>query len=111
MAAGGEVMSQTTNYLKAQLHRAQNQDEKTVVVSTLDLAEILQQIESAIGRERVEFAGQHFGWCRPNDVRSMCNGTRFYITVRRKKNDDYNTSVCFASLPEVVKTDAAEVEA
>lgn len=92
-------MSQTIDYLRAQLHRAQNQGDKTVSIATLDLQELIQISQSIIDKANKEVMGQHAGWCRSAHLREMCSGKRFRMTVRRQKTDEFDTSLGFKSLP------------
>ncbi|WP_338806862.1 hypothetical protein V8U11_06575 [Pseudomonas chlororaphis] len=88
-------MSQTTSYLLASLHRAMHQGDKTLTVSTLDLKEVLAELQSIKTREEMKCSGGALvGWADPAKVREMREGKRFYLTVRRKKNEHFSKQVC-----------------
>ncbi|WDH24076.1 hypothetical protein [Pseudomonas chlororaphis] len=88
-------MSQTIGYLLASLHRAQHQGDKTLNVSTLDLKEVLAELQSIKTREEMKCSGGALvGWADPVKVREMREGKRFYLTVRRKKSEHFSKQVC-----------------
>lgn len=103
-------MTQTIDYLRAQLHRAQNQGDKTLTIACLDLQELIASLQSVTDNAKNHAVGQHAGWCRAADLRGICGGQRFRITMRRKKNEEFNTSVCFKELPPIVKEVIDETE-
>lgn len=96
-------MTQTIDYLRAQLHRAQNQGEKTITIACLDLQELIASLQSVTENAKNDIVGQHAGWCRAADLRGICGGQRFRITMCRKKTEEFDTSVCFKELPPIVK--------
>lgn len=82
-------MSQTIMFIQADMHRAINSGQRDVVVSVLDLKELLGAVESARARERNEKCGVVFGFVRKETLKQMRSGNLLYLKIRRKKKDDY----------------------
>lgn len=86
-------MKSTILFLQADMHRAINSGQRDVVVSVLDLKELLGAVESAATKERNEKCGVVFGFVRAETLKEMRRGNALYLSIRRKKNDEYNTPV------------------
>lgn len=85
--------NKTLMYIQADMHRAINSGQRDVVVSVLDLKELLGAVESANARGRNEKCGVIFGFVRKETLNEMRRGHALYLSIRRKKNDEYNTPV------------------
>lgn len=90
-------MSGVSNFLLAELHRAQHQGAKTMEVSTAELSELLAKLESA---ERP--MGKPVGWASADKLEAMRHGARKYVTVALYKSDKFNEQV--VSLPREVES-------
>jgi len=86
-------MNKTLAYIQADMHRAINAGRKSIEVSVLDLKELLGAVESAAARERNEKCGVIFGFVRTETLKEMRSGNVLYLSIRRKKNDEYRTPV------------------
>lgn len=82
-------MNQTLMFIQADMHRAINDGQSSLVVSVADLKELLGAVESARTREKNEKFGVVFGFVRKETLKQMRSGNLLYLTIRRKKKDDY----------------------
>ena len=88
-------MTQATDYLKASLHRAINQGDKSLTISTLDLKEALAELESLHTHQNLNRPGTPLvGWADPQKIQEMRQGQRRYLTVSRKKGETFTRQVC-----------------
>lgn len=86
-------MNKTLMYLQADMHRAINSGQRDIVVSVLDLKELLQEVLKAEGREVAEKVGHGCGWINPEKLRDLRSGKRFYCTIRLRKNDEFSEQI------------------
>lgn len=86
-------MNKTLMFLQADMHRAINNNQRDLVVSVLDLNELLAAVAKAEGREVVEKVGHGCGWINPDKLRDLRSGKRFYATIRLRKNDEFNEQI------------------
>lgn len=86
-------MNKTLMYLQADLHRTINNGGKSLTISVLDLKELLGAVESAQAREQHEKCGVIFGFVATETLKNMRSGRALYLTIRRKKNDEYSNPV------------------
>lgn len=86
-------MNKTLMYLQADLHRTINNGGSSLTISVLDLKELLGAAESAQAREQHEKCGVVFGFVATETLKNMRSGRALYLTIRRKKNDEYCTPV------------------
>lgn len=94
-------MSQATDYLKASLHRAINQGDKSLSISTLDLKDLLAELESLRTRQDPKRPGEPLvGWANPAKIQQMRQGQRRYLTVSRKKGETFTLQVCALSMQQ-----------
>lgn len=95
-------MTQAINYLKASLHRAINQGDKSLNISTLDLKELLAELESLRTRQDPKRPDEPLvGWADPAKIQQMRQGQRRYLTVSRKKGETFTQQVCASSAQQV----------
>lgn len=91
--------SQAANYLRASLHRAINQGDKSLAVSTLDLKDTLAELERL---QNLKDPGRPdkpmFGWADPHAIQLMRQGRRRYLTISRKKSCTHTQQVGSALL-------------
>lgn len=93
-------------YIQADMHRAINSGQRDVVVSVLDLKELLGLVESAAARERNEKCGVVFGFVRKETLSEMRSGKALFLSIRRKKNDEYSTPVYCDPLTKLIDATA-----
>lgn len=86
-------MNKTMMYLMADMHRAINEGRRSFEVSVLDMKELLGAVESANAREQNEKCGVIFGFVATETLKNMRSGRALYLTIRRKKNDEYSNPV------------------
>lgn len=86
-------MNQTLLFIQANMHRAIQNNERTMEVSILDLKELLGSVMRAEGQKQAEFYGHGIAWANPVKMQEMREGKRFYLTVRRRKNDDFSEQI------------------
>lgn len=85
--------NKTLMYIQADMHRAINGGQRDLSISVLDLKELLGAVESAAAREKKERCGVVFGFVREETLSEMRSGKALYLSIRRKKNEEYNTPV------------------
>lgn len=78
------------------MDRSKNQGARVVEVSILDLEEILSLAESADARGQIASANKHAGWAKPGSISMMTGGKKKFITVSKRRSDEFNTEVFFA---------------
>lgn len=89
----------TALWMMAEIHRAQNDpNDKTTVVNTKDLVEILNYVASIKECSRIEYAGKPLGYCRPHELRQMLNREISRMLVISKKTRRFNTLVSFTDI-------------
>lgn len=86
-------MNKTVLFLQADLHRAINSNQRDLVVSVLDLAELIAAVAKAEGREQSERIGHQFAFIRPEKLDDLKGGKRMYCTVRLRKNDEFSEPI------------------
>lgn len=86
-------MNKSLAFIQADLHRAINSGQRDLVVSVLDLKELLGAVESAAVKAQNEKCGIVFGFVRKETLMEMRSGKALFLSIRRKKNDEYNTPV------------------
>lgn len=86
-------MSKTLMFIQADMHRAINSGRRDMVVSILDMKELLGAVESAAAKEQNERCGVIFGFSRAETLSDMRSGKALFLSIRRKKNEEYNTPV------------------
>lgn len=82
-------MNKNLLFIQADMHRAINEGRKSFDVSVLDMKELLAAVESAKSREQNEKCGIVFGFVRKETLSDMRSGKALFLSVRRKKNDEY----------------------
>lgn len=89
----------TALWMMAEIHRAQNDaKDKTSIVNTADLIEVLSYVASIKERSRIEYAGKPLGFCRPHELRQMLNRDITRMLVISKKTRRFNTLVSFTEI-------------
>lgn len=86
-------MNKTLLFVQADMHRAINEGRRSLDISVLDLKELLSAVESAAAREKAEKCGVIFGFVRTETLSEMRSGKALFLSIRRKKNEEYNTPV------------------
>lgn len=86
-------MNQTLMFLQADMHRAINDGQKSLVVSVLDLNELLAVVAKVEGREMVERVGHGFAFIRPGKLQDLKGGRSMYCTIRLRKNDEFSEQI------------------
>ncbi|MFK3790963.1 hypothetical protein ACI2KO_11980 [Pseudomonas piscis] len=88
-------MTHAINYLRASLHRAMNEGDKTLTVSTLDLKDVLAELEKLHTRQDLTRPSAPLvGWADPEKIQQMRQGQRRYLTVSRKRGETFTQQVC-----------------
>lgn len=82
-------MNKNMLFIQADMHRAINEGRRHIEVSVLDLKELLAAVDSAAAREQNEKYGVIFGFVRKETLGEMRSGKALYLSIRRKKNDEY----------------------
>lgn len=93
-------MNKTLMYIQADMHRAINNNQRDLVVSVMDLKELLAAVDSAATREQNEKCGVVFGFVRNETLSEMRSGKALFLSIRRKKNEEYCTPVYCDPLPK-----------
>lgn len=86
-------MNKNLLYIQADMHRAINEGRRSFDVSVLDMKELLAAVESARARDQNEKFGVVFGFVRKETLMEMRSGNALYLSIRRKKNEEYSTPV------------------
>lgn len=95
-------MNHAINYLRASLHRAINQGDKSLTVSTLDLKDVLAELEKLHTlHDLTRPSAPLVGWADPEKIQQMRQGQRRYLTVSRKKGETFTQQVCASSAQQV----------
>lgn len=84
-------------YVRALVHRAQNEGARRIELSVKDLSDLLPHAEAGLHRERAEMPMKPAGWVSPGALRrlnSKRKGDRA-IKMLRFKTDEFNTEVFF----------------
>ncbi|WP_350404321.1 hypothetical protein ABCR88_07675 [Pseudomonas sp. W17] len=88
-------MNQAIAYAKACLHRAINQGDKAMTISTLDLKDVLAELEKLETRQDPARPSTPLvGWADPEKIQQMRQGQRRYLTVSRKRGETFTQQVC-----------------
>lgn len=88
-------MNQAIAYAKASLHRAINQGDKVMTISTLDLKDVLAELEKLQTHQNpARPSAPLVGWADPEKIQQMRQGQRRYLTVSRKKGETFTQQVC-----------------
>lgn len=98
-------MNSTLMFIQADMHRAINDGHKTFEVSVLDMKELLGAVESARAHEQNEKLGVVFGFVRAETLKEMRSGKALFLSIRRKKNDEYNTPVYCDPMEKTLEQD------
>ncbi|WP_085618874.1 MULTISPECIES: hypothetical protein [unclassified Pseudomonas] len=91
------MSQETLSYVRALVHRAQNEGARRIELSLKDLEELLPHAEAGLRRERVATPMKTAGWVSPGALRRL-NGKRKgdrAIKLLRFKTDEFNTEVFF----------------
>lgn len=84
-------MSQALQYIQATLSRAMTEGQRSLSVSTLDLQELLADLESLKAKKfDAESGGLCIGFARPDMLDQMKTGAALFMSIRRKKNSEYS---------------------
>lgn len=86
-------MNKTLMFLQADMHRAINNNQRDLVVSVLDLNELLAAVAKAEGREVSERIGHQFAFVRPEKLEDLKSGKRMYCTIRLRKNEEFSEPI------------------
>lgn len=81
-------MNKTIMFIQADMHRSINAGRDSVVVSVLDLKELLAAVMSSEAKEISANAGHGVGYINGDKLKELLSGKRFYGTIRRKKSDE-----------------------
>lgn len=93
-------LSQAANYLRARLHRAIEQGDKSLTVSTLDLKDTLAELESLQHHRDINRSPTPLvGWADPRAIQQMHQGKIWSLSVTRKKVGARSQQIC-ASVDE-----------
>ncbi|WP_409302801.1 hypothetical protein [Pseudomonas sp. KCJK8993] len=88
-------MNQAIVYTKASLHRAINQGDKVMTISTLDLKDLLAELEKLQTRQDpARPSAPLVGWADPEKIEQMRQGRRRYLTISRKRGETFTQQVC-----------------
>ncbi|MCO7610952.1 hypothetical protein NJH83_12005 [Pseudomonas chlororaphis] len=92
-------MNPAITYAKACLHRAINQGDKVMTISTLDLKDVLAELEKLVTRQDpARPIAPLVGWADPEKIQQMRQGQRRYLTVSRKKGETFTQQVCASTM-------------
>lgn len=83
-------MNKVLMYIQADMHRAINDGRTSMEISVLDMKELISAVCAAEGREVAERVGHGVGWINPDKLRDFRSGTRFWCTIRLRKNEEYS---------------------
>ncbi len=86
-------MNRTLMYVQADMHRAINDGRRSIEVSVLDLKELIAAVCAAEGREVAEKVGHGCAWINAEKLKGLREGKRFYCTIRRQKNDEFDEQI------------------
>ena len=97
------VPNQSSSYLRASLHRAIQQGDKSLTVSTLDLKDTLAELESLrTHQDLTRPTTPLVGWADPLAIQQMRQGQRWRLTVTRKRVAAHTQQIC-ASIAQAVE--------
>lgn len=82
-------MNRTISHLYADMDRANQQGAKSISINLLDLKEILGLADSAAMRATAENAKKHAGWVRPGGVLALRTGKKAFVSVSRRRSDEF----------------------
>ena len=95
--------NKSANYLRASLHRAMQQGDKSLTVSALDLKDALAELESLQTHQDITRpTAPLVGWADPVKIEQMRQGQIGHLAVSRKKSETLTHQVCaIATSPQV----------
>ncbi|KWS53735.1 MULTISPECIES: hypothetical protein [Pseudomonas syringae group] len=87
--------NQSAAYLRASLHRAINQGDKSLTVSTLDLKDTLAELERLQTQEDLSKPEAPLvGWADPAAIQQMRQGKVWSLSVTRKRVGARSQQIC-----------------
>lgn len=93
---------QPSDYIRASLHRAIQQNDKSLTVSTLDLKDTLAELESLRTHQDISRpTAPLVGWADPIAIQQMRQGQRWRLTVTRKRVGSHTQQICAATVQVV----------
>lgn len=97
--------NQSANYLRACLHRAINQGDKSLTVSTLDLKDTLAELERLRTQQDLSMPRAPLvGWADPAAIQQMRQGQLWSMTVTRKKVAARTQQICATTVNTIAET-------
>ena len=98
-----KAQNQSSDYLRASLHRAIQQNDKSLTVSTLDLKDTLAELESLrTHQDTSRPPAPLVGWADPVAIQQMRQGQRWRLNVTRKRVAPHTQQIC-ASIAQAVE--------
>ncbi|KPW30173.1 hypothetical protein ALP45_00248 [Pseudomonas coronafaciens pv. atropurpurea] len=92
-------MNNATDYLRAALHRAINQGDKSLVISTLDLKDTLAELERLQNHQDfTRPTAPLVGWADPVAILQMRQGKLWRLSISRKRVGARTQQVCASTL-------------
>lgn len=93
----------SANYLRASLHRAINQGDKSLTVSSLDLKDVLAELER-LQTHQDQPEAPLVGWADPAAIQQMRQGKIWSLSVTRKKVGVRSQRICASTVGKVADT-------
>ncbi len=95
----------SANYLRASLHRAINQGDRSLTVSTLDLKDVLAELERLqTDQDLSKPEAPLVGWADPSAIQQMRQGKIWSLSVTRKKVGARSQQICASTAGKVANT-------
>ncbi|QHF10375.1 hypothetical protein [Pseudomonas syringae] len=99
--------NQSANYLRASLHRAINQGDKSLTVSTLDLKETLAELECLQTHQDITRpTAPLVGWADPAAIQQMRQGKMWRLSITRKRVGARTQCICAAEVQSALNCSA-----
>ncbi|RXT68480.1 hypothetical protein [Pseudomonas syringae] len=100
----------SATYLRASLHRAINQGDRSMTVSTLDLKDTLAELERLQTQQDLNRPEAPIvGWADPDAIQQMRQGKLWSMTVTRKKVAARTQQICALTIKTIAHTQRAAV--
>ncbi|MCY1407695.1 hypothetical protein D9M71_230030 [compost metagenome] len=90
---------ETAKWLLPNVHRAEQNMEREMMVPVRDMKELLSYIDAAQYKEKVEFQGKRLGFCDPDEARDLLTRKEASLRVLFKQTNRYCVEVSFRELP------------
>lgn len=101
-------MMQTLSFLRAHIHRAQQDGASSMVVDLRDLEEIVRAAEAHTVRDQGQQAKKSAGWVRPGSLQGMRSGLITTTKIRRHRTEDHCVELFFAgNLTQIMQAQKA----